>query len=145
MDAFFLMIAFRFILETTCPLTFVVDLWLSLAGSISAIARLTLTNCAILFYLLNMWLIMAGGISVLARLILLFYFTQPVAATGRRNLRHRPAELFFIFFISLRWHHVARLTLLYLTELLCGYFMLMYTLWTNVCCFLVVGIVVERN
>ena len=97
MDAFFLMIAFRFILETICPLTFVVDLWLSLAGSISAIARLTLTNCAILLYLLNLWLLLAGGIYVLGRLILLFYFTQPVAVTGRRNLHHRPIELFLYF------------------------------------------------
>ena len=100
MDAFFLMIAFRFILETTCPLTFVVDLWLSLAGGISAVARLMLTNYAILFYLLNLWLLLAGGLSVLARLILLFYFTQPVAVTGRRNLHHRPVELFLYFSLS---------------------------------------------
>ena len=31
-------------------------------------------DCAILFSLLNLWLSLAGGISVLARLILLFYF-----------------------------------------------------------------------
>ena len=100
MDAFFLMIAFRFILETTCPLTFVVNLWLSLAGDISALARLTLTNYAILFSLLNLRLSLAGGISAIARLIALFYFilfTKPVAVIGRRNPHHRPVELILYF------------------------------------------------
>ena len=45
----------------------------------------------------------------------------------------RPVEFLFYFLINLWWHHVARLTLLYLTELLYDYFMLMYILWTNAC------------
>ena len=116
------------------PTNFVVDLGLSLAGSISAIDRLTLTNCAILFYLLNQWLLLAGGISVLARLILLFYFTQPMAVTGRRNLHHRPVELFiyFLYQPEVASRHPVDFTLLYLTELLWDYFMLMYILWN--CC-----------
>ena len=58
----------------TPPLTYVVDPWLLLAGGTSAIARLTLTDCVILFSLLDPWLLLAGDTSVLARLILLFYF-----------------------------------------------------------------------
>ena len=57
----------------TPPLTFVVDLWLLLAGGNSAIARLTLTNCYILLSFTQLWLSLVGSISVLARLILLFY------------------------------------------------------------------------
>ena len=79
---------------------FVVDLWLSLVGGISAIARLTLTNSALLFSLLNLWLSLAGGISAIAWLIVLFYFlTRPVAVTGRRNLHRRPVELFLNFYL----------------------------------------------
>ena len=105
-----------------------------------------------LFYFIDPWLLLAGDLSVLARLNLLFYFlTRPVAATGRRPLRPRPVD-FVISSLLNMWlslvgenSTIARLTLLYLTELLCDYFMLMYILWTNVCCCLVVGIVVERN
>ena len=64
----------------TPPLTYVDDLGLLLAGGISVLARLTLTDYVVLFYLLDLWLLLAGGNSVLARLILLFYFvfvTQP--------------------------------------------------------------------
>ena len=84
----------------TPPLTIVVDPWLLLAGGTSVLARLTLTNCAILFYLLNPWLLLAEDISVLARLILLFYVifvTRPVAVTGRRHLRHRPVEFIHLY------------------------------------------------
>ena len=84
MDAFFLMIAFRFILETTCPLTFVVNLRLSLAGDISALARMTLTKCVILFYLPNLWLSLVGGIRTIARLNCSFIFLyQPEVASRR--------------------------------------------------------------
>ena len=78
----------------TPPLTFVVDLWLLLAGGISAIARLTLTNCAVLFSVTQ-------PVAVTGRRYLrhrpvvcaiLCSFTQPVAVTGRSYLRHRPVE-----------------------------------------------------
>ena len=100
----------------------VVDPWLSLVGSISALARLTLTDCVILFSystvavtgrkhlrprpvdfvilfsVFDPWLLLAGEISALARLILLFYFvTRPVAATGRRKLRPRPVDFVILF------------------------------------------------
>ena len=64
----------------TPPLTFVVDMWLLLAGGISAIARLALTNCAILFS-----------------------FTRPVAVTGRRHLRHRPVNRAILFSLLNLW------------------------------------------
>ena len=106
----------------TPPLTFVVDLWLSLARGISAITRLTLTNCSNLFYLLDLWLSLAGGISAIAWLIMLFYFLLDLWLSlvgGTSTIARLNCSLFF--FISLRWHHVARLNLLYLTELLCDY------------------------
>ena len=99
----------------TPPLTYVVDLWLSLVGGNSTIARLTLTDC------LNL-------------------FSRPVAATGRRPLRPRPVDFDILFLLNLWLSLVggnstfARLNLLYLTELLCDYFILMYILWTNICC-----------
>ena len=82
----------------TPPLTYVVDLWLVLAGGTFAIARLTLTDYDILLFLLDPWLRLAGDISVLARLILLFHFTQPVAVTGRRHLRPRPVDFVILFY-----------------------------------------------
>ena len=57
------------------PLTYVVDMWLLLAGGTSAIARLTLTDY-----------------------VVLFFFTRPVAATGRRQLRSRPVEFVILFY-----------------------------------------------
>ena len=44
---------------------FLVDLWLSLVGGISAIARL---NVLFYFILLNLWLSLVGVISAIARL-----------------------------------------------------------------------------
>ena len=70
---------------------FGVDLWLSLVGGISAIARLT-----VLFYflLLDLWLSLVEGISAIAWLtvLLLFSFNQPVAGT----LAARLASLIFL-------------------------------------------------
>ena len=44
-----------------------------------------------------------GFVYILSTVLLLLSFTQPVAVTGRRHLRHRPVELFYLFiFISLR-------------------------------------------
>ena len=92
----------------TPPLTYVVDLGRLLAGGTSALARLTLTDYVVLFSLLDLWLLLAGGNSVLARLILLFYFifiTRPVAATGRRHLRHRPVDCAILFSLLNRGCH----------------------------------------
>ena len=75
--------------------------------------------------------------------VLLFSYST-VAVTGRRHLRPRPVDFVISFFPNL-WlslvggnSTIARLILLYLAELLCDYFMLMYILWTNVCCCLMV-------
>ena len=62
--------------------------------------------CYFYFHLLNPWLSLAGGISAIARLIVLYcfiFFYQPEAGTGRRQLRHsRPVDciVLFIFFLS---------------------------------------------
>ena len=91
-------------------------LWLLLAGDLSVLARLTLTDCVLLFS----------------------YST--VAVTGRRHLRPRLVDFVLLFLLNL-WlslvgenSTITRLILLYLAELRCDYFMLMYILWTNVCC-----------
>ena len=95
------------------------------------------------YLLTQLWLLLAGDISVLARLILLFSHST-MAVTGRRHLRPRPVN-FVISSLLNPWlslvggdSTIARLTLLYLAELLCDYFMIMYILWTNVCCCLMV-------
>ena len=88
----------------TPPLTYVVDLRLLLARGTSAIARLTLTDCVILFSLLDPWLLLAGDISVLARLILLFYFrSSTVAVTGRKYPRPRPVDCTILFSFTQPW------------------------------------------
>ena len=78
----------------TPPLTFVVDQWLLLAGGISAIARLTLTNYAVLLSFTQP-VVVTGRSYLRPRPVdgaNLFCFTQPVAVTGRSYLRHRPVE-----------------------------------------------------
>ena len=84
-----------------------------------------------LTFVVDLWLLLAGDLSVLARLILLFYFlTQLVAATGRRHLHPRPVDFVILSLLNL-WlslvrenSTIARLTLLYLAELLCDYLFL---------------------
>ena len=125
----------------TPPLTYVVDSWLLLAGGISVLARLTLTDCVILLFFTR--LVAATGRRHLrprpVDFDILFSYST-VAATGQRHLRPHPVD-FVIFILPNLWlslvggnSTIARLTLLYLAELICGYFMLMYILWTNVRC-----------
>ena len=69
------------------------------------------------------------------------FCSRPVAVTGWRHLRPRPVDCPILFSLLNLWlsmvgenSTIARLTLLYLAELLCDCVMLMYILWTNVCC-----------
>ena len=77
----------------------VVDPWLSLVGSISALARLTLTDCVILFSYSTV--AVTGQKHLLPRpvdFVILFSYST-TAVTGRKHLRPRPVD--FIIFIFL--------------------------------------------
>ena len=86
---------------------FVVDLWLSLVGGISAIARLT-----VLFYflLLDLWLSLVGGISAIAWLTVLFYFLLLnlwLSLVGGISAIARLSVLFYFLSINLWPAHLS--------------------------------------
>ena len=87
----------------TPPLTFVVDPWLSLVGSISALARLTLTDCVILFSYSTV--AVTGRKHLRPRpvdFVILFSYST-VAVTGRKDLRPRPVDFVILFSVLDPW------------------------------------------